>query len=311
MTRGNGKLSILIYHHVLLEPDPVQPNIPTAGLFERHMRWLRRVFNVLPLPEAIWRLRDGSLPGRAVAITFDDGYADNHDVALPILKRLELSATFFIATGFLDGGRMWNDTVIEAVRRWPEGSLLFEPLGIGRLPIRSAGERSRAINVLLSALKHRPFEERAELVNQLAGEQLNNLGSPMMTSEQVRSLYRSGMVIGAHTRSHPILNMLPDDQGLAEIRDGKTELESILASPVELFAYPNGKLSHDFDDRHARMVEQLGFTAAVTTDWGAASIATDRFRLPRFTPWDRATPKFLARLACHRSVPLSDSIVNS
>ncbi|WP_163360867.1 polysaccharide deacetylase family protein, partial [Escherichia coli] len=78
--------------------------------------WLRSWFNVLPLDEAAQRLKDGSLPARAAALSFDDGYADNHDIALPLLQKHGLPCSFFIATGFLDGGRMWNDTLIESIR---------------------------------------------------------------------------------------------------------------------------------------------------------------------------------------------------
>ena len=80
------------------------------------MRWVKSVFNVIPLEEGVAGIKSGKLPPRALSITFDDGYANNATVAAPILKRLGLHATFFIATGFLDGGRMFNDTVIEAVR---------------------------------------------------------------------------------------------------------------------------------------------------------------------------------------------------
>ena len=87
----------------------------------------------------------GRAPARALAITFDDGYADNATVAAPILLRLGLPATFFVATGFLDGGRMWNDTVIEAVapRRGPV--LDLAPLGLGgtRSPMHGSAGNDR------------------------------------------------------------------------------------------------------------------------------------------------------------------------
>ena len=112
-----ARLSVLIFHRVLPQIDPLFPEEVDAQRFEQICGWLRSWFNVLPLDEAVLRLTDGALPERALAITFDDGYADNHNVALPILQRHGLVATFFIATGFLDGGRMWNDSVIESVRR--------------------------------------------------------------------------------------------------------------------------------------------------------------------------------------------------
>jgi peptidoglycan/xylan/chitin deacetylase (PgdA/CDA1 family) len=101
-----GRLSILIFHRVLARPDPLSPDEPDVVEFEAQMRWVRSWFNVLPLGAAIDRLYAGTIPPRALAITFDDGYADNEELAAPILARLGLSATFFISTGYLGGGIM-------------------------------------------------------------------------------------------------------------------------------------------------------------------------------------------------------------
>src|SRR5436305_15020348 len=83
-----GRLSIMIFHRVLPAPDPLRPSEPDAARFEAEMRNVARWFNVVALGRAVQGLKDGSLPARALAVTFDDGYADNHDVALPILRRL-------------------------------------------------------------------------------------------------------------------------------------------------------------------------------------------------------------------------------
>src|SRR5437762_5792628 len=114
--RRTPALSVLIYHRVLDTTDPLRPSEPTGAEFELRMRWLKANFNVISLADAVAGLKSRALPPRALAITFDDGYRDNCQTAMPILTRLGLPATFFIATGYLDGGRMFNDTVIEAVR---------------------------------------------------------------------------------------------------------------------------------------------------------------------------------------------------
>lgn len=113
---ARARLSVLIFHRVLPQPDPLFPDEIDAARFDAILGWLRSWFNVLPLDEAAQRLKDGSLPARAAALSFDDGYADNHDIALPLLQKHGLPCSFFIATGFLDGGRMWNDTLIESIR---------------------------------------------------------------------------------------------------------------------------------------------------------------------------------------------------
>jgi peptidoglycan/xylan/chitin deacetylase (PgdA/CDA1 family) len=103
-TGRRSRLPILMFHRVRKSVDPLMPDEIDAAQFDRICSWLATWFNVIALDDAVNRLEGGSLPERSLAITFDDGYADNHDVALPILTRHRLPATFFIATGFLDGG---------------------------------------------------------------------------------------------------------------------------------------------------------------------------------------------------------------
>src|SRR5688572_5614648 len=120
------------------------------------MALLQREFNVLSLGEACARIERGALPARAACITFDDGYADNEEVALPILKRLGLRATFFVSPGFCDGGIMFNDAVIEAVRRAPAATYDLCSLGLGSHAVGDRGSRRRAIDTLIARLKYRP-----------------------------------------------------------------------------------------------------------------------------------------------------------
>ena len=96
------RLSILIYHRVLPHPDPLLPGLPDKRCFEQQMAVLNRFFNVLPLDQAIQRLREHSLPPRAACITFDDGYANNREFAYLILKKYEAPFAIYVATSFAD-----------------------------------------------------------------------------------------------------------------------------------------------------------------------------------------------------------------
>ena len=290
-------LSILIYHRVVPQPDPLLPDVVCASEFDWQMAVLSRWFTVMPLRDAAARLRSGTLPLRAACVTFDDGYADNVTVALPILRRRGLPATFFLATAFIDGGRMWNDSVIETVRRAQGDALDARCLGLGMLPVASIDLRRRAISSLLETTKYLPLEERLRRVEALGAGVSRDLPTDlMMTTEQVRTLHANGMDIGAHTVSHPILAKLDPEQAVSEIREGKKRLETIAGAPVTLFAYPNGKPGRDYCAEHVDMVKQLEFEAAVSTAWGVGRAASDPFQLPRFTPWDRAPGRFLLRL---------------
>lgn len=299
-----GRLSILIYHRMLVTPDPILHDEMDAATFEQHVALLAAEFNVLPLGDACGRLANGTLPARAACITFDDGYADNEQIALPILKRFGVSATFFVSSGFSDGGIMFNDVVIEAVRRAPAGTHDLSSLKLGSYSLSDSSTRRAAIYALLGQLKYRPVEERRALVEQLA----EKIGSTlprnlMMSPAQIRRLHDAGMEIGAHTVNHPILTSLDEQQASAEIVDGKRRLEEIIAAPVSLFAYPNGKPGQDYGPRDVELVKKAGFSAAVSTIGGIATGSSDFFQLPRVGPWERNPRRLAARLllSCARA----------
>ena len=211
-------LSILAFHRVLPLPDPLFPSLPDRARFNEILKWLKCWFNVLPLDQAVRHLAASTLPERAAAITFDDGYADNRTLALPLLLEHGLTATFFIATGYLDGGRMFNDTVIEAIRRCSRQSLDLDALGLGRLPLATLHDRKAAIEASIARIKYLPPSERIAVSDRVAT--IAGVDPPsdlMMTSRQVRELRDAGMQIGAHTVSHPILTKLPPDAARQEI----------------------------------------------------------------------------------------------
>ena len=295
-----GRLSILIFHRVLPEPDPLAPELPDRVRFEQILQWLKSWLNVLPLDQAVRCLSTGTLPERAASITFDDGYADNCTVALPLLLKHGLPATFFIATGFLDGGRMFNDTVIEAIRRCRRQSLDLDALGLGRYALATQSERRLAIDALIERTKYLPATRRTALAEGVAASAEVQLPSDlMMSSTQVQELHRAGMQIGAHTVSHPILAKLAPADARNEMAGSRQRLEDLLGQRVGLFAYPNGKAGDDYGNEHADLVRELGFDAAFSTDPGAAVMGSDLMQLPRFTPWDQRRVRFGVRLAAN------------
>jgi len=293
----SARLSVLIFHRVLAEPDSLFPNEMHARRFDAVCGWLASWFNMLPLDKAVSCLKDGMLPSRAACITFDDGYADNHHIAVPILQRHGLTATFFIATGFLDGGRMWNDTIIETMRACTMPVLDLSSLGLGQYTFGSIQDRQVAIAALVNKIKYRAMDERITTTEQIA--KLGKVLPPhdlMMTSQQVKALRHAGMQIGAHTVTHPILARLADQQAREEIQSSRNFLEQLLSERVGLFAYPNGKPGEDYTPQNVALVRSLDFDAAVSTAWGASGSGDDLFQIRRFTPWDQTRLRFGTRL---------------
>lgn len=298
------RLQILMFHRVLARPDPLFPGEMHATRFDRLMGIVARAFSVLTLGQALALMPQRRLPRRALVITFDDGYADNAEIALPLLQRHGLVATFFVATGFLDGGRMFNDTVIETLRRSLRSDVDLGDFGLGVMPLGAPDQRRRAIEALLPKVKYLSLPARQGALarlQQLAGAPPLPEGL-MMTSAQVQQLHRNGMELGGHTVHHPILAVLPDAESQAEIANGRARLQELTGAPVDVFAYPNGQPERDFDARHAAMLRQLGFRGAVSTAAGTAGAAADPFRLPRFTPWDESAWRWTSRLLARRLV---------
>lgn len=292
------RLVVLMWHRVLPEPDPLRPDDPDALEFARVAALLARWFNVVSLEEGLAGLRAGTLPSRAVAITFDDGYADNLTVAQPILARLGLPATVFVATGYLNGGRMWNDSVIELVKAVKGARLDARAVGCDVLAVGNPAERGAAVAALIKALKYRPQAERQSAVDALAAEAGVALpGDLMLSSAGVVALARAGVDIGGHTCSHPILAGLGDDVAREEIVRNRAELAALTGSAPRFFAYPNGRPGRDYGARDVALVREAGYAAAVSTAVGAAASGDGLYELPRFGPWVEPHWKLAARLA--------------
>ncbi|WP_329695276.1 polysaccharide deacetylase family protein [Aquabacterium sp.] len=296
---ASGCLTVLTYHRVLPQADPLQPpDQIDAASFDGHMTAARSCFNVLPLPDALDMLEQGKLPRRALSITFDDGYEDNHSVALPILRRHRLPATFFICTGYLGNGLMFNDVVTEAIRRAQGPHLDLSWLGLGMRPVSNIAEKQGLSKELVQFVKYLPLAQRQATCDRLweacAGQ---NARPPlMMVPEQVKDLAAHGMAIGGHTHTHPILTKIGLDEAREDIVRNRQALRDITGSTPSLFAYPNGRPNTDYTREHRDLVKEAGYRAAVSTAWGVATRESDIFQLPRFAPWNVSPTRLTLQL---------------
>lgn len=295
--RSRGRLAILIYHRVLAQPDPLYGDEVDRASFDWQMGLLARCFSVLPFNEAVARLQANTLPPRAACVTFDDGYRDNHDIALSVLRKWKIPAAFFIATSYLEGGCMWNDAIRESIRVAPGTELDLTDCGHGRRDLSTAGARRDLARYLIGQFKYLESSRRAEMVARVVDASGARMPTDlMMHPAQVRALHDAGMTIGAHTATHPILARVSVATARQEIAGGREALAQIVGRPIEFFAYPNGMPGADYTAEHVDLVRALGFSAAVSTVWGTASRASSMFELPRFTPWDNTPVRFTARL---------------
>jgi peptidoglycan/xylan/chitin deacetylase (PgdA/CDA1 family) len=296
--KGEGRLCIVNYHRVLGAPDPLLDSEPTADTFRWQMEVLATCFNVLPLDEAISCLAHERMPPRAVAITFDDGYRSIHELAMPILREHGLPATVFVTSGHMDDdSSMWNDVILEAVRRLPGGTLDLSDIGMKSYVMDGAEQRKISAGRLTEDCKYLTPLGRQTMLDRLQQLLKADLHQHLMlTQEMIRDLVRNNIQIGGHTVTHPILSRLDDEAAFREIADNKRSLERLTGQPIRLFAYPNGKQGIDFDERHVAMVRAAGYDAAFTTAPGAATRHHHPFKFPRSRPWDRQPLMFAIRL---------------
>ncbi|MET0962546.1 MAG: glycosyltransferase [Noviherbaspirillum sp.] len=294
----NAKLTILLFHKVPLLADPLTPTEPAFSQFEHILDFLQANASVLPLTDAASALAKGTLPKKAVAITFDDGYDEWLSTVSPALKARNMHATFFVTTEQLQGPALWHERIIAAVRALPDTGTRL-PYGFGGFDdLHLISRRIRLISELQERLKYAPLPERLGAIEMLEAQARSPLVWPRpFDRSSVRDLHSQGFEIGGHTISHPILNECSDQQAMQEISGCREELESIIGGVVSTFAYPNGRPLKDYEGRHVAMVKAAGYKMAVATSGGAARHDSDLFQLPRFTPWGLSNERMALQLA--------------
>ena len=294
---GKNKLSILIYHQVSKDVDPMRPADPVEALFRWHMQLLRDYFNPLPLATAVQLLQKDSLPANSVCVTFDDGYLNNLEVAQPVMEEFSIPATVFVATAFSQGRNMWNDRLIDLLGQPDITEINLDALQLESVSLGDWGHRRRVVDRIIPVIKYKSLTERNDIIDQLYCD--NNAleaDRKMMSQEEVRQLSRKNITIGAHTVDHPILKSLSSDEQRRQISGSKEALEGITGQTVAGFAYPNGQPGTDYDKASRELVREAGFDYAVTTRWGISTKNTHRFELNRFTPWDLTPARFHLRM---------------
>jgi peptidoglycan/xylan/chitin deacetylase (PgdA/CDA1 family) len=283
---ARDKLSVFVFHKVPNNKDPLAPGDLDLKAFQRTLTFIAEHFNVVPLDEALKKMKSRTLGERTASITFDDGYQDWEAGAVPVLENLGLHATFFITTGQFDGVPMWHERILHALRFTPLAELSLKESGLPTLATESLAQRAQAAVCIERHLKYQALSFRDEMLAQL--EEVTGASHqviPTMSAAQLRNLSNRGFGIGAHTVNHPILRYSDSDSVKYELGAAKDMLENMISQKVSGFAYPNGRPSVDFSPLTIRLVKEAGYDYAVTTDWGVADVDTSVFQVPRFTPW--------------------------
>jgi peptidoglycan/xylan/chitin deacetylase (PgdA/CDA1 family)/SAM-dependent methyltransferase len=281
---------ILMYHRIADEPDdPLRLCVP-PGIFARQLEILHKEYEPVPLRELLSRLRAGRSIRRMVALTFDDGYADNLFTAAPLLEKYQIPATVFVTTAYLNGRReFWWDTLARLVMgsqtdpaKW---TLTVDGSPFTLLEGETREQVYRRLHLLLRATGIDGIEKvLANLAHKAGIPRMVHPDSRPLTADECTQLARTGFVeIGAHTISHPWLATLPLKEQESELIESRRELERILGFPVVSLAFPYGKRDSVTPDT-VQLARNAGYQFACANVRGQVFAATDPFWLPRFIP---------------------------
>lgn len=293
-----SRAAVLTYHRVLPEPEAqrlaVEPGMfVTPETFARHCSWLEERFHVLPLYEVVERLTSGHrLPPGACAITFDDGWRDNHDHALPELQRRGLPATIFVVTDRVGSdGAFWPDDV--CLRMASLGPVERRHLAqeLGAPPTRDS------VDALLTHLKGLPEPERGRTLERLAarspGPALRE--RVLLDWDELERMAWDGVEVESHGATHAILTGLHAGDLERELGSARTRLLERGHGRHGLLAYPSGA----WDPRIAEAAARIGYRAAFTAERGLASASARAMALPRLAMHEdvsRTRAEFLFRV---------------
>jgi peptidoglycan/xylan/chitin deacetylase (PgdA/CDA1 family) len=311
-----GRALVLMYHRVLprecsAESFSTDAIVVTPETFRRQMQMLRRMFTPLSADQFAQALATGRMPAGACLVTFDDGWYDNLEYALPILRETGVPAVLFIATDYIGSENcFWQERLsraLSAARRIPERSrALFAELGATPLlhPSLTAAQVKTAIHEIIHSYKPRPQPEIDALVRKVE-DLLRDAGVTIerqhpdrfLTWDQVKQLSSSGVItIGSHCCTHTPLTKLDAGSVQAELRRSREVIRERTGIDPSDFAYPNG----DHDAHIAKTVRDSGYRCAYTTLRGWVEPAADAFRLHRVNIHEQSSASdatFMSRLA--------------
>jgi peptidoglycan/xylan/chitin deacetylase (PgdA/CDA1 family) len=286
-------LSVLCYHSIA-ETDPAYPFDDdvvdaTPEEFRAQMEFLASRFTVISGEEAAAIVAGARIPPNPAVVTFDDGYRTCRDVALPILSRLGLPATFFIATDYVSSRRpFWWDSVSYLVKRSPASRIgLTYPQAL----MVDLADRPAAIARIRRAVSSSFGVDLPRFVAELAGAarvewtadtQRELADRLIMTWDDVRAVHDAGMDIASHTRSHQVLRNLGVYALGDELSGSRVDIEREVEQPVHSVAYPVGyRISHI--PRLRAAVQRAGYDIGYTNATGVNYLwrGVDRFDVRR------------------------------
>lgn len=292
--------AILMYHSVLPDPsrqaDSLGGIVHSESAFRAQMELLARDYHPISLDQTVKHLRNGEVfPKRSVVVTFDDGYADNYEVAMPILNQVAIPATFYVTVDCVENKRLpWPSRLRFAFRRtkqtsWTDSTTDSKTGSNGKSwNLSSPLNREEAFLAACDACCQLSGTAQEEFVRHIEQELQTSLpgqsGSLMMSYDQLRELAGHGHIVGSHTMTHPNMAQLKADDAQRELAESKQRLESNLGAPIKHFSYPCPALEPHWSEQTIEQSRALGYETAVTTNTGLTRRGDELLCLKRLHP---------------------------
>lgn len=265
---------IMFYHGV--SADLVVPNDKHVSYktFKHQLLTLKKYFDFVKVEDVPEIIANGANTRPYLSVTFDDGYKNNYDVAAEIMSNMDIPATFFISTGYIDKKRwMWTDLLEYSILNTKKKLISIDEYNL-KYNVKSLNDKHEAINNIKKALKAGGNGKIDMLIHSVSAELLDGktvdpFGDyEFMTWSDVKNLHNSGFGIGAHTVNHPILSNIETSQAEHEIVGSKAAIIDEIGVCSNVFCYPNGKLN----DYNADVIDvcKKNYSAALTTNSGSA-----------------------------------------
>jgi len=267
---------ILMYHSIVEDPRLTHSCIGVSqsrANFEAHIRTLAHSFNPVTIDQVVQFAKSGvRLPAKSVAVTFDDGFSDNYDVALPILNRYGVPATFYIMVGAVETGRLPWYCRLNFAFRTTQRPEWVDPEHDRRYKVETAQDRETALKVATEAGARMVGERQERFVQQIEESlDVEPLGAEdrlILDWEQVRALRKAGHIVGGHTVSHPNLAQVAEEEARSEIVGCRRRLTEQIGGPVDHFSYPHPALNPQWTPHTLQITREAGFKSAVLTACG-------------------------------------------
>jgi len=291
--KGNG--AILTYHRIL--PDEKINEDLDVGLavpasnFEKQIKLLKANYDIVSIDELINNLKLKKKEKFLLSITFDDGYKDNLNFALPVLEHYKIPATIYITTRFLDTEVwMWWYELREIINQkkqlrfnYNEQDFFYE--------LKNYNQKIKAFKNLRKLFLNLKINEQLRLLEIITeNKKRKNYSEICLNVEELKTLDKNSLItIGAHTHNHPNLKILNKDEAIDDICKCAKILENLLKHKIKHFAYPYGGVDQA-DAREYDIIKNLNFNSAVTAR--AYPIKDDNlFSLPRIGVGKNANEK--------------------